>query len=108
MADSPTVQVVRSWLENQKKTDYPWLVIVDNADDLSWGIEKVLPKGGRGSIIITSQDSQSWRLVDEGCEVVRVETMEHLEAQMLLLRQLKLGHNSATASIIDDCDKVAE
>ncbi|OSS44355.1 hypothetical protein B5807_10962 [Epicoccum nigrum] len=108
LVDSPTVQAVLRWLENRKKTDDGWLVVVDNADDLSWGIKKVMPRGGRGSIIITSQDSQARRLVDGGCEAVRVDTMERLEARTLLLRHLQLDPNLVTDNITHDCDSVAE
>lgn len=72
--DSPTVQAVLRWFCNRKDTDEAWLAIFDNADDVTWGIKKVLPKGQRGSVIITSQDSQSQKLVDGGCVNVGVCT----------------------------------
>ncbi|KAL8905548.1 MAG: hypothetical protein Q9207_002574 [Kuettlingeria erythrocarpa] len=89
-------------------TNEAWLAIIDNADDISWGIKKVLPKGQRGSVIITSQDSQSQKLVDGGCEEVRVDTMELLEARMLLLRHLRLDLEPVPQDIQEDCDKIAE
>lgn len=89
LPDSPTVQAMLRWLRSQKETDDRWLVIINNADNISWGIKKVLPKGDRGSVIITSQDRQSQKLVDGGCEEVRVDTMELLEARALLLQRLQ-------------------
>jgi NB-ARC domain len=108
LVDSPTVQAVLRWLYSRKDTDEAWLVIIDNADDVSWGIKKVLPKGQRGSVIITSQDSQSQKLVDGGYEEVRVDTMELLEARMLLLRHLRLDLEPVPQDIQEDCDKIAE
>ncbi|KAL8724128.1 MAG: hypothetical protein Q9166_008115, partial [cf. Caloplaca sp. 2 TL-2023] len=108
LLDSPTVQAVLRWLYSRKDTDEAWLAIIDNADDVSWGIKKVLPKGQRGSVIITSQDSQSQKLVDGGCEEVRVDTMELLEARMLLLRHLRLDLEPVPQDIQEDCDKIAE
>ncbi|KAL8909884.1 MAG: hypothetical protein Q9171_004797 [Xanthocarpia ochracea] len=105
---SPTVQAVLRWLYSRKDTDEAWLAIIDNADDVSWGIKKVLPKGQRGSVIITSQDSQSQKLVDGGCEEVRVDTLELLEARMLLLRHLRLDLEPVPQDIQEDCDKIAE
>ncbi len=108
LPDSPTVQAVLRWLYNRKNTDEAWLAIIDNADDVWWGIKKVLPKGQRGSVIITSQDSQSQKLVDGGCEEVRVDTMELLEARMLLLRHLQLDLDPMPQDFQEDCDKIAE
>ncbi|KAL9579751.1 MAG: hypothetical protein Q9203_006566, partial [Teloschistes exilis] len=108
LQDSPTMQAVLRWLRSRKDTDEAWLAIIDNADDVSWGIKKVLPKGQRGSVIITSQDSQSQKLVDGGCEEVRVDTMELLEARMLLLRHLRLDLEPVPQDIQEDCDKIAE
>ena len=82
------MQAVLRWLYSRKDTDEAWLAIIDNANNVSWGIKKVLPKGQRGSVITTSQDSQSQKLVNGGCEEVLVGTMELLEARMLLLRHL--------------------
>jgi hypothetical protein len=46
--------------------------------------------------------------VDGGCEAVRVETIERLEAWTLLLYHLQLDPDLVTADIIHECDKVAE
>ena len=108
LPNSPTVQAVRQWLHARKETDDAWLVIIDNADDVSWGIKKVLPQGSRGNIIITSQDKQSRQLVDGGCEEVCVDTMEPLEARALLLRRLEWDLDPVPQDIQDDCDKIAQ
>lgn len=85
LADSTTVRAVLRWLWDRKESDDKWLVVFDNADDISWGLNKVLPKGRRGNIIITSQDNQLPRLFKSGCETLRVDIMEPLEAKALLL-----------------------
>ncbi|KNG46426.1 alpha beta-hydrolase [Stemphylium lycopersici] len=108
LVDSPTVQAVLRWLEVRKKTEDAWLVVIDNADDFSSGIKRVLPRGDHGSIIITSQDSHARKLVGGGCEAVRVDTMERPEAQLLLLLHLQLDPDLATADVKHECDKVAE
>ncbi|KAI9765374.1 MAG: hypothetical protein M1840_007454 [Geoglossum simile] len=83
-------------------------MIIDNADDVSWGIKKVLPEGSQGSIIITSQDSQSRKLVSRGCEGLRVDIMEPLEAKALLLQHLWWSPESVAEDLQKACDMVAE
>ncbi|KAF2867143.1 hypothetical protein BDV95DRAFT_598272 [Massariosphaeria phaeospora] len=107
LVNSPTVQAVLRWLEDRKRIDDAWLVFVDNADDLTWGIKEVLPKGHRGSIIITSQDNKARRLVDGGCEAVCVDAMEPLEARRLLLQKIELDEASVSDHVKHDCDRVA-
>jgi tetratricopeptide (TPR) repeat protein len=108
LADSTTVQDVLRWLQHRTKTDDKWLVVFDNADDLKWRIIDVMPKGDQGTIIITSQDSQSRKLVSGGCEEVHVATMEPLEARELLLQHLKLDLDLMPEETLQDCDKIAE
>ncbi|KAF3802338.1 hypothetical protein GCG54_00003797 [Colletotrichum gloeosporioides] len=55
----PAVLAVNFWLHDRIESDEEWLVIVDNANDVSWGVRKIIPKGKRGSLIITSQDNRS-------------------------------------------------
>jgi NB-ARC domain len=108
LADSAIVQAVVRWLRDRKKSDDEWLVVIDNADDVTWGIKKVIPKGTRGSIIITSQDGQSPKLIDGGCEELRIDMMAPLEARALLLQHLKWGADSAPQDICEGCDMVAK
>ncbi|KAF2133614.1 TPR-like protein [Dothidotthia symphoricarpi CBS 119687] len=107
-ADSPSVQAVLRWLRSRRNIDDRWLVVVDNADDMTWGIKKVIPKGDQGSIIITSQDSKSWTLVNGGCEELSVGTMEPEEARALLLRHLRLCLDPVPDDVLRDCDEIAE
>jgi hypothetical protein len=68
----------------------------------------VIPKGTRGSIIITSQDGQSPKLIDGGCKELRIDIMAPLEARALLLQHLKWGADSAPQDICKGCDMVAK
>ncbi|KAK3361036.1 hypothetical protein B0T24DRAFT_671680 [Lasiosphaeria ovina] len=103
-----TVQAVLRWLRDRTETDDEWLVIVDNADDVSWGVQKVMPRGRRGSIITTSQDGWSVKLVPGGCEQVRVGSMSPLEGAGLLFQHLGLDAESASEGIQEGCNRVAE
>lgn len=58
--------------------------MIDNIDDMGWGIKTVLPQAGYRSVIITSQDSQARRLLFK-CEELRVDIMDTLEARALFL-----------------------
>ncbi|KAK4170915.1 hypothetical protein QBC36DRAFT_200451, partial [Triangularia setosa] len=102
------VRVVFRWLGDRSEADDEWLVIVDNADDVSWGIQMVMPRGNRGRVIITSRDEQSIKLVGGTCESARVGDMSPLEGRALLLRHLQLDEELAPVGIKDDCDKVVK
>src|SRR6266699_1762772 len=62
------VQAVLRWLRDRTEAEGEWLVIIDNADDVSWRIQKIISKKERGSIIITSRDERSARLIPRACE----------------------------------------
>ncbi len=83
-------------------------MIVDNADDVSWGIQKILPKGKRGSVLITSQDQQSVQMLPGACEQVQVGAMSPVEGAALLLRHLGLDAESASEDIRRGCEEVAD
>lgn len=68
LVDDRVIQGVLGWLHDRAETDDEWLFIVDNADDVTWGIKKIVPKGIRGRLLITSRDDQSQKLVDKGCQ----------------------------------------
>ena len=72
---------------------------MDNADDLSWGLDKVIPKGGRGCVIVTSQDDLSPRLFHRGCERVLLDITEALEAMALLPQHLEWDVDSVPEDV---------
>lgn len=76
-------------------------------DKAQLSVKKVIPKAIRGSIIITSQDNQSRRLIDGGCEELQVSMMTPLEARGLL-QHLELEIYSTLLNICQRCDMVAK
>lgn len=52
--EDPAVLAVNLWLYDRVDSDEEWLVIADNADDVSWGVQKIILKGRCGGLIITS------------------------------------------------------
>jgi GTPase SAR1 family protein len=53
LQDIPSVQVMLSWLRDRSE-DKRWLAVLDNADDLSWDVSGIVPKGKAGTVIVTS------------------------------------------------------
>ncbi|KAG9235722.1 P-loop containing nucleoside triphosphate hydrolase protein, partial [Amylocarpus encephaloides] len=105
LIDDGAVQAVLQWLS---KADGEWLVIIDNADDFNFGIKQVIPKGKCGSVLITSQDKLSVKLIPQGCEQIQVGDMSLQETTDLLLHHLRLGNSPVTESITAGCERVAE
>jgi tetratricopeptide (TPR) repeat protein len=84
LQDTSAVQAVLSWLRS-KGEDKRWLAIVDNADDLSWDVGSIVPKGKAGTVVLTSQDAQAARLLGGRTPTVKVDAMEPEEAVCLVL-----------------------
>jgi tetratricopeptide (TPR) repeat protein len=87
LQDIPAVQAVLSWLRS-KGEDKRWLAVVDNADDLSWDVSGIVPKGKAGTVIVTSQDAQAARLLGGRTPTVKVDAMEPEEAVRLMLNYI--------------------
>ncbi|KAF4932299.1 Kinesin light chain [Colletotrichum fructicola] len=104
-SDANVLLLVRDWLQREDVS--PWLMIVDNADDVKMLISKntdetylsYLPKRENGKILITSR---SWDAADELTGnvkmIFRVPTME--EAQALQLFQKKSGRDDNEAAVL--------
>jgi CO dehydrogenase nickel-insertion accessory protein CooC1 len=108
LVDSKAHLDVLGWLCDRRETDDEWLVIFDNADDVTWGLKKFIPKGGRGNIIITSRDNWSPMLIDGGCEQLEVSAMSLTEAKTLLLRRLQWDVDSTPQRIQQSCQEVVQ
>jgi tetratricopeptide (TPR) repeat protein len=106
--DHPAVRAVFQWLGRQDEIEENWLMIFDNADDVTWGLRQVIPRGSYGSVLITSQDTKSRQLVRGGCEELHVDTLEPEEALALLLRHLQVDTFEITKDILHDCEAVAQ
>jgi tetratricopeptide (TPR) repeat protein len=102
------VQAVLRWLRDRTEADDEWLVIVDNADDVSWGIREIMPKGPRGSVIVTSRYDKSVRLAPWAYELVDIGVMSPVEGVALLLQHLQLDAELASEAIRHDCGKIAQ
>ena len=83
LKDLACVQAVLTLLRNQAEHD-KWLVIVDNADDLSWGVGSVIPRGKAGTVLVTSQDARALRLLGGCIQTVSVDAMQLEEAVCLM------------------------
>ena len=83
LQDQPSVQVTLSWLRGRGE-DKRWLVVLDNADDLSWDVSAIVPKGKAGTVIVTSEDAQASRLLGGRTPTVKVDAMEPEEAVRLV------------------------
>lgn len=75
------VGAITSWLEHCPD---PWLLIVDNADDLAL-VQQYLPQQGRGCILFTTRAHAVGALA----QPLAVETMGLVEGTQLLLRRAK-------------------
>ncbi|CAG8345788.1 unnamed protein product [Penicillium salamii] len=64
-------------------------------------------KGTRENIIITSRDDQSQKLIDKGCEQIRINAMSPREARLILLCHLSDDINLLLKSVQNDYDEVA-
>jgi tetratricopeptide (TPR) repeat protein len=106
--DHPAVIAVFQWLRSQDEIEENWLIIFDNADDVTWGLRQVIPRGSHGTILLTSQDNKSRQVVRGGCEELHVDTLEPEEARALLLRHLQLDDSEMTKEIIHNCEAVAK
>ena len=73
------MEAIKRWLE---RCEQSWLLIFDNADDLSL-VRKYLPQQGNGSILLTTRANAVGSLA----AAVEVETMGFFEGTQLLLRR---------------------
>ncbi|KAF6806860.1 Kinesin light chain 5 [Colletotrichum plurivorum] len=113
-SDVNVLVLVRDWLQREDVS--PWLMVIDNADDIQMLFSKndnetylsYLPKRENSKILITSR---SWdaadKLTGNGRMIFRVPIME--EAQALQLFQTKIGRDvneAASLRLIDTLDYV--
>ncbi|KAG8794695.1 hypothetical protein FRC12_022419 [Ceratobasidium sp. 428] len=70
------------WLSAYMK---PWLLVIDNADDPSIGLQQYLPKGTHGRILITTRNRDIALLAKGPGSDYNVSGMEHAEGLQLLM-----------------------
>ena len=99
LQDALPVQAVLEWLRGQEARQ-KWLVIVDNADDLSSDVGSTMPHGQAGSVIVISQDRQASRLLGGRSETVKVDVMETDEAVSLLSAVIGMDSSEKMSGIV--------
>lgn len=96
LQDVPCVQAVLSLLR-VRATENKWLVVIDNADDLSWDVSGIIPRGKAGTVVVTSQDAQASRLLGGRMPTIKVDAMQPEEAVRLIANHfdepIAPGHN---------------
>ncbi len=75
------VAAIKCWLEQHER----WLLILDNADELSL-LNDFLPTGGQGHLLLTTRAQATGKIAQS----LSVEKMEVSEGMRLLLRRAKL------------------
>ncbi|KAI0097334.1 hypothetical protein GGR51DRAFT_566660 [Nemania sp. FL0031] len=106
LMDDSAIRLVLKWLYDRTEADGEWLFIVDNADDLSIGVQAVIPKGPRGTVLITSQDELSPKLLTGNCEHIKVGTMSIPESAALLLHHIGHYLDPIPENVTTDCKRV--
>ncbi len=77
--------------------EFNWLMIYDNADSGYQMIEKFLPPGNGGNILITSRNLELMRITEDSMEVLE---MKEEEALSLLSKSARLNHTSENIQIM--------
>jgi tetratricopeptide (TPR) repeat protein/nucleoside phosphorylase len=85
------VEAIKRWLE---QCPDPWLLIFDNADDVTL-VTDYLPKQGLGSILLTTRTHAVGSLATS----IEVETMGLIEGTHLLLRRAQRLENASDEEI---------
>lgn len=84
------IKAVLYWLARRGEDHCEWLLVIDNADNLLW-INDIMPRGPRGSVIMTSRDQLVDRFTNHAIEVGMMTTEEAVE---LLFRASKTHSDS--------------
>ncbi len=94
------VKAAMHWLE----TNDDWLLIIDNADDLSM-VNNFLPAHGKGCVLLTSR-AQAMSGIAQS---IAIETMKPEEGALLLLRRVKIiGKDGSIEDAPKDDHVIAE
>ena len=96
-----SVESVLQWMSDIQEE---WLIVFDNADNLPvYVVEKFIPPGKRGNILITSRNRSMGRIVSSG-NIIEIDQMEEADAITLLLNASRLDalaeHKEAAKDIV--------
>lgn len=97
LGDEPEVRAILHWLSGRIHPGEDWLMVVDNADDLQFGLSHIVPQGHKGTVIITSRDTASVQLLGHRTRCVDVDSMTAVEGETLLLTGL--GYDSSMLDV---------
>ena len=98
-----SVESVLQWMSGIQEE---WLIVFDNADDLPvCMVEKFIPPGNRGNILITSRNRSMGRVISFE-NVIEINEMEEVDAITLLLKTSYLDasaeHIEAAKNIVTE------
>lgn len=79
----PNERAAKSWLSS---LEYPWLLLIDSADDSMVSIDDYFPEGERGHILVTTRNPAHRVHGTVGSRFWKFEKMEHDDANDLLLK----------------------
>ncbi|OQV09646.1 Tetratricopeptide repeat-containing protein [Cladophialophora immunda] len=104
----PAVAGVCCWFSERDEGDPRWLVIVDNADDTSWRIDEIIPRGVRGHVIVTSQHRQTPNFLGGSCKLVEARELSREEARTLLKAHVRLTVGSGWEQELEGMDDLCD
>ena len=82
-----SIESVLQWMSGIQEE---WLIVFDNADNPPVNVvEKFIPPGNRGNILITSRNRSMGRVVSSG-NIIEIDEMEEADAITLLLKASRL------------------
>ncbi|KAH8596264.1 hypothetical protein B0O99DRAFT_685796 [Bisporella sp. PMI_857] len=85
----------------------PWLLLIDNADDSELEIQRYIPSGKRGLVLITTRDPTLRKLGTFGAKHYHFERMELEEAHELLMEESG-QERPWVASVQENARQIAE
>ena len=107
LRDQPAVKGVLDWFQQQHMSSLEWLVVIDNADDTDHSnIEDIIPQGGNGNVIITSQHAYPPKLLKRDCAKIKIAKMSRTEASNLLLQDFETDFESLPSDVRDAADEI--
>ncbi|KAG9076805.1 hypothetical protein FRC06_009314 [Ceratobasidium sp. 370] len=100
-----THQDTIAWLGSRRER---WLMVLDNADDPSTGVSSFMPRGDRGSILITTRLADMALLARGPKSACSVSSMEPVEAFELLIKTARKTPESMTDDEREEAIKLVE
>ena len=98
-----SVESVLQWMSSIQEE---WLIVFDNTDNLPvYEVERFIPAGNRGNVLITSRNRSMGRVVSSE-NIIEINEMDEADAITLLLKASRLdasaGHVEAAKNIVTE------